>query len=354
MVSDKPHVSIIMLNWNGWQDTIECLESVLKLTYENFNVILIDNDSSDDSIQQIRSWANGNSNHIINTRYYGIVMPPVNKPVKLIDHVECESPSATEHDFENGSIFLVKNRTNLGFALANNQGMSIAGEVFKSHFYFLLNNDTVIEKNAITDLVNIMTNDDSIKVSQSTIYSYEENKIVNAGGKIFFWGQTRYFKSIEKDEIRNISFVNGCALFVRATVIADLGKLSDKFFHGEEDFEFSMRMNKNRQRMVCSGESRVYHKVGISVNKLMQNHERRTFLFALNRTLDLKDYYPRFVWSIWRFLTLNYFAYLFWIKYRVPLKRTFFLIMKVHEYSGKLNDVQKDTVDRIYTELKLW
>lgn len=354
MSVDKPHVSIIILNWNGWQDTIECLESVLKSTYENFNVILIDNDSSDDSLRQIRSWANGNSNHIINTRYSGIVMPPVNKPVKLIEYVEDEFSSATEHDFENGSILLVKSRTNMGFALANNQGMSIAGEVFKSHFYFLLNNDTVIEESAITDLVNIMTNDDSIKVSQSTIYSYEENKIVNAGGKIFFWGQTRHFKSIEKDEVINISFVNGCALFVRSKVIQEYGRLSDKFFHGEEDFEFSMRMNKNRQRMVCSGESRVYHKVGISVKKLMQNYERRTFLFALNRTVDLKDYYPKLVWYCWRIGALTYFAYLFWIKYRVPLKRTFFLIMKVHEYSDKLNDVQKDTVDRIYTELKLW
>ncbi|MBA7519428.1 hypothetical protein ES705_11506 [subsurface metagenome] len=300
------------------------------------------------------SGADGSSNYNINTRYSEIVMPPVNKPVKLFEFGGGEFRSARGNDLDNGSILLVKNKSNLGFALANNQGMSIAMEIFKSHYYFLLNNDTVIESNALSDLVNIMINDNSIKVSQSTIYSYEENKIINAGGKIFFWGQTRHFKSIENNEVRNISFVNGCALFVHAAVITEFGKLSDKFFHGEEDFEFSMRMNKNRLKMVCSGGSRVYHKVGTSVKKLMQNYERRTFLFALNRTLDLRDYYPRFVWYIWRFLTLNYFVYLFWIKYRVPLKRTFFLVMKVHEYSGKLNDVQKNTVDRIYTELNLW
>ena len=83
MVTDKPHVSIIMLNWNGWQDTIECLESVLKLEYSNFNVILIDNDSSDDSIIQIKNWANGQSDHTIGTNYPDIVTPPIEKPLKL-------------------------------------------------------------------------------------------------------------------------------------------------------------------------------------------------------------------------------------------------------------------------------
>jgi len=54
MENNKPHISIIILNWNGWQDTIECLESVLKLKYDQFNVILIDNNSNDNSVAQIR------------------------------------------------------------------------------------------------------------------------------------------------------------------------------------------------------------------------------------------------------------------------------------------------------------
>jgi len=354
MLPFKPHVSIIILNWNGWQDTVECLESIFKLTYERFNVILIDNASSDDSLNQVESWSNGYSNQDIKTKYSEIVLPLVKKPIRIIDYSEQEFASGTDFDIENKSILLVKNVTNFGFALANNQGIDIAERVFNSQYYFLLNNDTVIEKSAVTDLVTIMTKNNDIQVSQSTIYSYNDNKIVNAGGKIFFWGQTKHFKSIQDDEVRKISFVNGCALFVRASVIKDFGKLSDKFFHGEEDFEFSMRMNKHRLKMVCSGGSRVYHKVGSSVNKLMKSYERRTFLFALNRTIDLKDYYARPVWYVWRFFTLKYFIYLFWIKYHVSLKRTLLLIMNLYKYSGKLNEVQKNTVERIYTELNLW
>ncbi len=354
MVTDKPHVSIIILNWNGWQDTIECLESVLKLEYSNFNVILIDNDSSDDSVMQIKNWASGKSGHSIYTNYPSIVMPLVEKPLKIVELDIDEYPAIKNIEVENKAILLVKNTINLGFAVANNQGMEIANNLFKSDFCYLLNNDTVIEKNALTNLIDVMTKDMTISVAQSTIYSYEENKIVNAGGRILFWGQTKYYKQIEKNEVRKVSSVSGCALFVRAEVISNFGKLSDRYFHGEEDFEYSMRMKKNQQVLVCSGGSRVYHKVGISVKKMMPNYERRTFLFALNRTVDLKDYYPKLVWYCWRILALTYFAYLFWIQYKVPFKRTLHLLKKIYYYSGNLDDVTKQTVEKVYSEMNFW
>ena len=350
MSGDSTHVSIILLNWNGWGDTIECLESILKQTYMTYNIILIDNNSTDDSLLQIKNWASGGNNVPIETRYPELVLPPVSKPVEIVEYQGMENDPALEKQ----SILLVKNSENLGFARANNQGMALARRLFNSEYYFLLNNDTVIDKNAVNALVQILTTETRIKVSQSTIYSYSENKIVNAGGKIFFWGQTRHFKSIGASEIRDISFVNGCALFVRSSLIDEYGPLSEKFFHGEEDFEFSMRMNKNRQRMICSGESRIYHKVGRAVKNLMKNYERRTFLFALNRMVDLKDYLPAYVWRIWRFFTLTYFLYLFSLKYRVPLRRAFFLLGKIHEYSEKLNDVQKESLDRINKDVNLW
>jgi GT2 family glycosyltransferase len=354
MVTDKPHVSIILLNWNGWQDTIECLESVLKLNYSNFNIILIDNYSKDDSIRQIEDWANGQSNHTIKSNYPDLVAPPEEKPIKLIDIKVVDSLQIKTTEIENKAVFLVKNTENYGFAVANNQGLDIAKELFKSDYYFLLNNDTVIEKNALTNLVNIMINDVMISVVQSTIYSYEQDKIVNAGGRILFWGQTKYYKQIEENEVRKVSSVSGCALFVRARIISDFGKLSDRFFHGEEDFEFSLRMKKNRQVLVCSGGSRVYHKVGTSLKKMMHDYERRTFLFALNRAVDLRDYYPKLVWYGWRILALAYFGFLFWIRSKVSFKRTLQLLSKIFYYSGNLNDVTRPTVEKVYSEMHFW
>jgi len=354
MISDKPHVSIIILNWNGWEDTIECLESVLKLNYPQFNIILIDNHSTNDSILQIQNWASGQSDTQIRSNYPELITPLEIKPIKLIDTDENVTDKILATDINNKDILLVKNAENFGFAVANNQGMDIARKIFESDYYYLLNNDTVIENNALTDLVNILTEDKSISIAQSTLYSYEQGKIVNAGGKILFWGQTKYYKKIENNEVRNVTSVSGCALFVRSTTINKFGKLSDRFFHGEEDFEFSMRLTLNKQVMVCSGGSRVYHKIGMSVKKMMHDHERRTFLFALNRIIDLKEYYPKIVWYVWRILALFYFAYLLQIQYKVPLKRTLHLISKIYHYSGRLNDVKRTTVDRVYSEIKIW
>ena len=62
---DYPRVSIIILNWNGWKDTIECLESLYKINYPNYDVIVIDNDSKDGSIEKIKEYCNGKIKQIL-------------------------------------------------------------------------------------------------------------------------------------------------------------------------------------------------------------------------------------------------------------------------------------------------
>ena len=349
MINDTPHVSIIILNWNGWHDTIECLESVLKQDYENYAIILIDNHSTDDSLDRIRDWAEGKSEDQIESKYSELVMPLVDKPLKIID-IDLMNLRNTSSNDENSKIYLLRNKENSGFAIANNIGMEIAQKVFNSDYYYLLNNDTVIGKNALTSLVNSMS-DNEIQVAQSTLYSYEEKKIVNAGGRILPWGQTKYYKHIARDEVRTVSSVSGCALLVRSLLISEFGNLTERFFHGEEDFEFSMRMRKFSQKMVCVGGSDIYHKVGTTIKKMMQKYERRTFLFALNRLINLKDYYPSLIWKGWRYLALTYFAYLFWIKNKVPFRRSMFLLKKIYYYSTRLDDVSKSTLDNVYKQM---
>jgi GT2 family glycosyltransferase len=350
MEAENPHVSIILLNWNGWQDTLECLESVLKLEYSNFNVILIDNDSKDDSIHQIKKWSDGTSDYRIDSKYQQLIRPEVKKPVKMFE-IDIKNWQEWGEKKEKSTIVLIRNSENSGFAIANNLGMDIAKAFYNSDYYFLLNNDTVIEKHALKNLVDIMKKHPDVAVAQSTLISYEENKVVNAGGRILFWGQTKYYEKITRDEVKYVTSVSGCALFLRARIVSQFGKLSTKFFHGEEDFEFSLRMKKNQQKMISSGGSLVYHKVSVSVKKMMQDHERRTFLFALNRIVDLKDYYPRLIWYIWRIPALKYFAYLFWIRYHVPLRRTLFLLVRLYFYTNELKNVNNSTVEKVYREM---
>ena len=294
----EPHVSIIILNWNGWQDTIECLESTLRLDYVNFNIILIDNNSENDSVDKISGWFNGSERTKIRTKFPHLVKPFVNKPVQYERYPETEIPVESDFIRENKVLF-IKNSSNHGFAVANNRAIDLAQKIFNSDYYFLLNNDTVIEGEALDALITIMEKNKNIGACQSTIYSYEmPEKIANAGGRILFWGQTKYYKRIGENELKNISFINGCALCIRKSVIQNFGFLSEKFFFGEEDFEFSMRLNRAQVLMICAGSSRVYHKMGVSSENFFKNGQKKISLHILNRLVDMKTYFPKYVWYI--------------------------------------------------------
>src|ERR1700757_2392454 len=89
----SPRVYIVLLNWNGWRDTIECLESVLRLDYPDYKVIVCDNASSDGSMEHIRSWARGDLAAESRTpALASLVTPPVPKPVRFIEVQPSQGP----------------------------------------------------------------------------------------------------------------------------------------------------------------------------------------------------------------------------------------------------------------------
>ncbi|BDZ69135.1 glycosyltransferase family 2 protein [Methanobacterium ferruginis] len=111
---DSPHVSIVIINWNGWQDTIECLESLLQINYPNFNVILVDNASEDDSLEKIHEYCTGQLE--VNSSFFDYT--PENKPIQLFeynnDFENEEIPSITKNSsFKH--LTLIKNNKNYGF-----------------------------------------------------------------------------------------------------------------------------------------------------------------------------------------------------------------------------------------------
>ena len=85
--SDKhPRVAVIILNWNGWKDTVECLESLYNINYPNYDVVLVDNASSDDSIQKIEKYCKGNLK--VESKF--LTFQTGNKPIKIVEHTEDE------------------------------------------------------------------------------------------------------------------------------------------------------------------------------------------------------------------------------------------------------------------------
>ncbi|WP_456408303.1 glycosyltransferase family 2 protein [Caldithrix abyssi] len=335
-----PAVTILILNWNGWQDTIECLETVAKQEFTDFKVLIIDNGSDDDSVEKILAWALGEIKDI-STRFSGLVYPLVPKPVpiQVLPDPETEPNKAMDY-------YLLKLDQNLGFARGMNVGMRFVTSFLKSEFVLLLNNDTVLDSKALGNLISIFKREPRVAMAQSTIWYYDwPDRIANAGGIILPWGQTRYYKKIKASENKKIEFINGCALCVRRSVLEQYGYLTEKFFFGEEDFEWSLRARKNKLLMVAVGNSKVYHKIAASSERNWRKDGRKVIIFALNRLIDLKDFWPRWQWQILRFLSVFYFAFLLLTRYRIGGLKTLKFARTIFKYAGSLKQLQKEDID---------
>ena len=106
-------VYIIIVNYNGWQDTVECLESILKLNYKNYQIILVDNASTNDSLSRIKAWAKGELtiNWNISPELLHLSSPAVTKPVKYTEIL----PESIERDVSEDILTIIPSQVNEGF-----------------------------------------------------------------------------------------------------------------------------------------------------------------------------------------------------------------------------------------------
>ena len=207
-------LAVIILNWNGWTDTIECLESMLKSTLDEFIIILIDNGSEDESVKEILNWLKIyphelNSIHVIKERKRNNVVMPI-----LI-----KGNKKRQRDF-----IFINNKENLGYAISNNIGIRYALR-YKCDKVLLLNNDTVVTPESLESLSKYMDKNDRFSILTPVICYYNHpDRIWNAGGKLTWWGGRRYYyskqyyPSIIKCSAFNISFVTGCAMLVKMDI----------------------------------------------------------------------------------------------------------------------------------------
>ncbi len=350
-----PKVAIIILNWNGWEDTIECLESLYQSNYLNYNVILVDNGSDDESIRRIKEYCEGKTK--VESKFFKY--DSTNKPIEIIElrrrDIETDN-LITDKDFLNNvnskTLTLILNEENLGFAKGNNVGIKYALK-YNFDYIMLLNNDTVVsQKSFLNEMISFMEENKNIGVSVPCICYYDQpNNIWNCGGKLLPFGWRRYFTSqnllnSERKYI-DVSFITGCALLIRKSVLERFGLLTEDFFFGEEDYELSIRMKKNKVNMACVLDAKIYHKVSSSVKKLGDEKLNFTFIHHLNRLVHLKRYYSRFLWELFRIGALLYIFFMLRIRYRISYKDLFKYIKRLIEYSNVLSGVDKENFERI-------
>ena len=141
----KDKIYIVILNHKGWKDTIECLESVFKLNSVTFQVLLVDNSPTLESVNNIEKWAIGEINFEIETNFNKLIFPLIDKPLdyKII------SEDDSKLQFFDHSLIIIKTNHNRGFAAGNNIALNYAMRRNDYKFCWLLNNDTVVEPDSL-------------------------------------------------------------------------------------------------------------------------------------------------------------------------------------------------------------
>lgn len=339
---------IVLLNWNGWRDTVECLESVYRSTFRDYCVMVVDNGSEDDSIERIEAWARG---EVPTTSRYLEDGPARRDSVHLVRRKREELDG---REIGVGDLLLVDVGENLGFAAGCNVGIRHALAT-GADFVFLLNNDTVLDSEALQRLVGFLDEHGEMDVVTGQIRFYDEpQRIWNCGGELKWYGGRKYHYlhadvgRVPQVGFRAISFVTGCAAMFRTSLFKEIGNLSNRFFFGEEDFELAQRMKRVGRRMACRFDAVIYHKVSRAIRQATDGKGLRSvYLYYLNRFVDMRSFWPSGRWRIWRSLYFLYIATIVKRKHRISWAGLVRFRRELFRDSSALDGVDRGKFERV-------
>lgn len=267
----NPKVKIIILNWNGWEDTIECLESLYQIDYPNFDVFVVDNDSKDESIDKIHMYLDGKLE--VESKFLNY--DPDNKPIKYLEYSEDRYPQLDSSDgVDAKNLYILKNNENYGFAEGNNIAIKIALRS-KPDYIMLLNNDTVVEHDFLNKLVEVAEEDDKVGVVGPVIYYYDYDGRTdvpsNICGVVNIKHYPGYYDMVDKDltvKPGNLEcdWVSGAAMMIKTREVP-IKYLNNQLFFGNEDIDMCINLKKMGYKIVNVHSSTIWHKEGVSRKK---------------------------------------------------------------------------------------
>lgn len=270
----NPKVSIIIVNWNGWQDTLECLDSLKKITYPNYEAIIVDNGSTNESVEKIKNWINSNGSAI--------------------------------------SYKLLANDCNAGFAGGNNVGIKQALEN-GADYVLLLNNDTTVAPDFLDKLVEAGESGAKCGIVGPKIYfESDKNRIWFGGGYFSWFGGGRHLEYDAIDENPNdkktkeVDYMTGCCFLIKREAVEKIGLLDEDFFLYYEDTEWSLRARGLGYKIIYVPSSHIWHKVSRSTKpetnkKVFYYHMRNALLLSKLRA-PAHILAGIYVWSVFCYL----------------------------------------------------
>ncbi|MFX0000787.1 MAG: glycosyltransferase family 2 protein [Candidatus Hodarchaeota archaeon] len=311
---DLPHVTILILNRNGWKYTIECLESLYQINYPNYDVIVMDNASTDGSIQKIKQYCNGEIK--IQSKY--VQYDPSNKPIAIL---ECTKYNINKQNFSQNLNFLFNYPSNKKIQLIINEkdykygrGVYIALNYIikniKTDYIFLLNNDTAVEKGFLIELIKISETSNEIGILSPRICLYDNPNM----------NQSKKLQNV-KNPIEIHDFVSGAAYLFKIDLLKTIGLIDPRFIFFTEEKDFCYRALKAGYKIIyVPTKSRVFHKIGGDTKEItgfrLYHKTRSNLIFKRKHLNNLK-----FILFLIRFFVVTFLRELS----RYPKEKIYFV-----------------------------
>jgi len=297
-----PRVSIIILNWNGWKDTIECLESVYQITYPNYDVIVVDNGSENESVEKIKEYAEGR----LPVESHFFEYATENKPLQYVEYSleEAETGEGKEravaHLPSNKKLILIKNGKNFGFAEGNNLAIRYALRSLDPEYVLLLNNDTIVAKDFLKEMIIVSLQDSNNAIIGPKVYYYnyrgQTNVIHSAGAKILVKQGLAPPLGVNEidlgqyDEIRHVDYIEGACMLVKRSLIETIGIFDPVYFAYWEETDWCYRASKSRLSVIYVPNAKIWHKIPEKkVSKLATYLSTRNRFIFLKKNANLKE-----------------------------------------------------------------
>lgn len=312
----RPRLAVVIINWNRWADTLECLESLMR-TDQPVRIVLIDNASSDDSLLQIRNWASGETVWETPAGALGrLTRPPLRKPIPIRELTDEEALTARP-----GAelLTIIRSSENRGFAGGNNLAMRHALNDPAIAYCWCLNNDTVVEPDAPRALLARMDATHKVGMCGTQVRFYHRPgtwQQLNGSRFKLLTGQstgiganqpvTRPFDP--KKVASDTDFVLGASIAVSRAFLETVGYMEESYFLYFEEMDWSVR-NRGRFAIAFAHGAVIYHKEGGSIGSSGQKGQRsetaeyyllrsRLKFYRRNFPLLLPLQYPLGMWQM--------------------------------------------------------
>jgi GT2 family glycosyltransferase len=237
-------VGIVVLNWNNANDTIECIKSILMIKHTRYQLYVVDNFSTDNSIETI-------------CRY----LQKIKAHYRRVNELDLERVR-----LEKFRVIIVRSDSNKGYSGGNNIAIKFIVSKNLADYIWILNNDTIVGENALTSMVEMADSEPRIGIVGSKILDYYNKEQIRTagGGRVDCQrGITKHIAMFEPQDWNGpvmMDYVTGASMLIKKELIEGIGSLDEGYFLYWEDVDYSFRAVEHGYKLAYCKDSLVWHK----------------------------------------------------------------------------------------------